>query len=107
MINLYKSISEKILEIVSAKEVDEKKLAIELNKRQELINNLKDEELKSFKEAYNTEKIYEYDEKIKIKIKSQMLSVRKELREYKLNKTVNTAYANMNKNNLNIFSRKV
>ena len=42
MINLYKSISEKILEIVSAKEVDEKKLAIELNKRQELINNLKD-----------------------------------------------------------------
>ena len=84
MINLYKSISEKILEIVSAKEVDEKKLAIELNKRQELINNLKDEELKS-----------------------QMLSVRKELSEYKLNKTVNTAYANMNKNNLNIFSRKV
>ena len=106
MINLYKSISEKILEIVSAKEVDEKKLAIELNKRQELINNLKDEELKSFKEAYNTE-IYEYDEKIKIKLKSQMLSVRKELSEYKLNKTVNTAYANMNKNNLNIFSRKV
>ena len=105
MINLYKSISEKILEIVSAKEVDEKKLAIELNKRQELINNLKDEELKSFKEAYNTEKIYEYDEKIKLK--SQMLSVRKELSEYKLNKTVNTAYANMNKNNLNIFSRKV
>ena len=84
MINLYKSISEKILEIVSAKEVDEKKLAIELNKRQELINNLKDEELKS-----------------------QILSVRKELSEYKLNKTVNTAYANMNKNNLNIFSRKV
>ena len=105
MINLYKSISEKILEIVSAKEVDEKKLAIELNKRQELINNLKDEELKSFKEAYNTEKMY--DEKIKIKLKSQMLSVRKELSEYKLNKTVNTAYANMNKNNLNIFSRKV
>ena len=68
MINLYKSISEKILEIVSAKEVDEK---------------------------------------IKIKLKSQMLSVRKKLSEYKLNKTVNTAYANMNKNNLNIFSRKV
>ena len=38
---------------------------------------------------------------------SQMLSVRKKLSEYKLNKTVNTAYANMNKNNLNIFSRKV
>ena len=36
-----------------------------------------------------------------------MLSVRKKLSEYKLNKTVNTAYANMNKNNLNIFSRKV
>ena len=32
MINLYKSISEKILEIVSAKEVDEKKLAYELSK---------------------------------------------------------------------------
>lgn len=107
MINLYKSISEKILEIVSAKEVDEKKLAIELNKRQELINNLKNEELKDFKEAYNTEKIYEYDEKIKIKLKAHMLSVRQELSEYKLNKTVNTAYANMNKNNLNIFSRKV
>ena len=107
MINLYKSISEKILEIVSSEEVDEKKLAIELNKRQELINNLQNEELKDFKEAYNTEKIYEYDEKIKIKLKSHMLSVRKELSEYKLNKTVNNAYANMNKNNLNIFSRKV
>ena len=75
MINLYKSISEKILEIVSAKEVDEKKLAIELNKRQELINNLKDEELKSFKEAYNTEKIYEYDEKIKIKLTNIFLLI--------------------------------
>ena len=59
MINLYKSISEKILEIVSSEEVDEKKLAIELNKRQELINNLKNDELKIFKKAYKDEKIYE------------------------------------------------
>lgn len=107
MINLYKNISEKILEIVSSEEVDEKKLAIELNKRQELINNLKNDELKIFKKAYKDEKIYEYDEKIKSKLKLYMISVRKQLSEYKLNKTVNAAYANMNKNNLNIFSKKV
>lgn len=35
-----------------------------------------------------------------------MLSVRKELSEYKLNKTVNTAYANMNKNQLKYFFKK-
>lgn len=107
MINLYKSISEKILEIVNEKEVDEKQLSNELNKRQDLINNLHGKELDEFRKSYKSQNLNLWDEKIKQKLREHMLEVRKELNDYKLNKSVNTTYANMNKNNLNIFSRKV
>ena len=36
-----------------------------------------------------------------------MIAVKKEISEFKINKTANSAYANMNKNNLNIFYKKV
>lgn len=107
MINLYKDITEKILEIVNNKELDDVELALQLEKRQELILSLQGQALESFRKAYKNNGFYDMDENIKVKLKEHMISVRKELSEYKLNKTVNTAYANMNKNNLNIFSRKV
>ncbi len=107
MINLYKSISENILEIVNEKEFDEKQLSNELNKRQDLINSLHGKELDEFRKSYKSQNLNLCDEKIKQKLKEHMIEVKKELNDYKLNKSVNTTYANMNKNNLNIFSRKV
>lgn len=107
MINLYKDITEKILEIVNDEELDDVQLALQLEKRQELISSLKGQALDNFREDYKNNGFYDVDENIKVKLKEHMIAVRKELSEYKLNKTVNTAYANMNKNNLNIFSRKV
>ena len=36
-----------------------------------------------------------------------MILVKKEISEFKVNKTANSAYANMSKDNLNIFYKKV
>lgn len=107
MINEYKEISERIFKIVSKDNVDENKLAVELENRKQLIEFLNEYDLQVFREKYKSEEIYKLDEVIKVKLKEQILAVRKELSEFKLNKTVNTAYVNMNKNNLNIFSKKV
>lgn len=107
MIELYKSISEKILEIVSDKEIDDVQLAFNLRRRKELIDRLQGEELDNFRESYKTEGLYDIDEKIKIKLNEQILSVKKEIKNFNLNKMGNSVYANMNKNNLNIFYKKV
>lgn len=107
MINLYRSISEKILEIVSVEEIDYRELEVQLEKRQELINSLIVQEIDRFREIYISNGLYEYDKEIKIRLKKHMLAVRKDISEYKLNKKVNTTYVNMNKNNFSIFSKKV
>lgn len=107
MIDKYKSISEEIFKIVNSEEVDDVQLKIKLEKRQKLISSLQGQVLDSFREYYKNNGLYDIDEKIKIKLKEHMIAVRKELSQYKLNKKGNTVYANMNKNKLNIFSRKV
>lgn len=107
MIDLYRSITEKILAIVDSEEVDDVQLKICLTKRQELIASLKGQELEKIRDMYKEDGLYELDEEIKEKLKEKILDLRKQLNEYKINKNVNIVYANMNKNNLNIFSRKV
>ena len=94
MINLYKEISEEILRILDTNDIDDVKVVKELKKRQELIDNLSGEELADFRS-------------IKSKLGQEMIAIRKEISEFKINKTANSAYANMNKNNLNIFYKKV
>lgn len=107
MIEVYRTITEEILEIVSDKEIDTAQLEFNLQRRQELIDSLQGQALDSFRESYKKEELYINDEKIKIKLNEQILAVKKEINNFKLNKLGNSTYANMNKNNLNIFYKKV
>ena len=107
MINLYKNISEEILKILEANDLDDVKLVSEFKKRQDLIDSLNEKELEEFRKVYNEEEIYKIDKVIKDKLEKEILAVKKEIRNFKVNKTANSAYANMNKNNLNIFYKKV
>lgn len=107
MIEIYKSISEKILKIVNEKEVNTSELELNLQKRKELIDSLEEQDLENFREAYKNQGLYDIDKKIKIKLNEQILSVKREISDFKLSKIGNSAYANMRKNNLNIFYKKV
>lgn len=107
MINLYKEISEEILRILDTNDIDDVKVVQELKKRQELIDNLSGEELADFRKVYKDKEVHKLDKSIKSKLGQEMIAVKKEISEFKINKTANSAYANMNKNNLNIFYKKV
>lgn len=107
MINLYERISKEILKLVTIEDIDDKKLVVELEKRQEIIDSLTGNVLDDFKKYYKEKEIYKLDEEIKRNLEKHILSVKKEISEFKINKVGNSTYANMNKNNLNIFSKKV
>lgn len=107
MVELYKNISLDIIELLNTYEIDNNKLEYMISKRQEIINSLKGQDLEDFKRYYKSSEIVELDNKIKSILGQKIIEVRKELSSYKTKRVVNTIYANMNKNNLNIFSRKV
>lgn len=107
MIKLYKNICEEILKVLEDNEVDDVKLVNEFKKRQDLIDNLSEKELEEFRKNYNVYEIYKIDKVIKTKLAEEMRVVKKEINDFKINKIANSAYANMNKNNLNIFYKKV
>ena len=107
MINLYEDITKEILGIVEIEDINESYLEVKLDKRQAIIDNLNKEELKRFTFEYKDKEIYIIDEKIKSILENKIARVKKELTQYKTKKAVNTVYANMNKNNLSIFSKKV
>lgn len=107
MIEVYRNITEKILEIVSDREINHIELEFNLQKRKALIESLQGEELEDFRECYKNEGLYNIDEKIKVKLNEQILLVKREIGNFKLSEIGNIAYANMNKNNLNIFYKKV
>lgn len=107
MVELYKNISLDIIELLNTYEIDNNKLEYMISKRQEIINSLNGQDLEDFKRYYKSSKIVELDNKIKSILGQKIIEVRKELSSYKTKRVVNTIYANMNKNNLNIFSRKV
>lgn len=107
MIKLYKEISKEILRILDKDDIDDVKLIEKFKKRQELMDCLNGKELDEFRRTYNEEEIYKLDKEIKTKIAQQMMEIRKEISEFKVNKTANSTYVNMNKNNLNIFYKKV
>ena len=107
MIKEYIYISENILSLLREDEVDDIQIKKSFDKRQEIINSLNEEELKKFGSLYKDEKVYKLDEEIKIKILNKILEFRKEIAEYKKTKIVNSAYININKKNLNLFSKKV
>lgn len=107
MIKEYINISQNILSLIKEKDVNDIKIKDCFDKRQEIINSLNEEELKKFGSLYKNEKVYNLDEEIKRELGNKMLEVRKEIAEYKKTKVVNSAYININKKNLNLFSKKV
>lgn len=107
MINLYKNISLNIIKILNEDDIDDDKLEYNIEKRQEVINSLNDRELEDFKKHYKDSQLLQLDNKIKSLLEKKIIEVRKELNSYKTKRSINTIYVNMNKNNLNIFSRKV
>lgn len=107
MIRLYKDICEEILKMLQDNDVDDVKLVNEFKKRQDLIYSLNEKDLELFKKAYNELEVYKIDEDIKTKLSKEIIAVKKEINDFKVNKTANSVYVNMNKSNLNIFYKKV
>ena len=107
MIKLYKKVSEEILLILDSNDIDGIKLVEKFKERQELLDSLRDKELDKFRVSYHEDEIYQIDNDIKLKLRKQMILVKQEISEFKVNKTANSDYANMSKDNLNIFYKKV
>lgn len=107
MIKEYKEISVNILSLLNEENINDVKIKENFDKRQNIIDSLDEHEAKKFGKLYKSEKIYKLDEEIKIKLENKMLELKKDINEYKKNKVVNSAYININKKNLNLFSKKV
>ena len=107
MINKYRGISDEIFNMINVEEFDHIKLGEKLQERQIIIDNLKEDEFEKFGQAYKESGLYKLDGEIKVKLRERIVEVKKELQEYKAKRMVNTAYTNMNRNNLNIFYKKV
>lgn len=104
-IDLYKQISNEILEALKYDKLEN--LDEYFEKRESIINELEsNESINEFRKIYK-EKLYHIDNEIKILVEEKMLDVKKEIAEYKRNQNGNFTYANMNKTNFNIFSKKV
>lgn len=107
MIKEYKKISVNILSLLNEESINDVKIKENFDKRQNIIDFLDENEAKKFGKLYKSEEIYKLDEEIKIKLENKMLELKKNINEYKKNKVVNSAYININKKNLNLFSKKV
>lgn len=104
-IDLYKQVSNEILEALKYDKLEN--LDEYFEKRESIINELElNETINEFRKIYK-EKLYHIDNEIKILVEEKMLDVKKEIAEYKRNQNGNFTYANMNKTNFNIFSKKV
>lgn len=76
-----------------------------LNERQKILDNVSDRKL--FKQMLVKDGILEIDEKIHSLIKENIIKVKMEIMEHKKSKQANNSYINYNKENLNIFNKKV
>lgn len=76
-----------------------------LNERQKILDNVSDRKL--FKQILVEDGIFEIDEKIHSLIKENIIKVKMEIVEHKKSKQANNSYINYNKENLNIFNKKV
>lgn len=104
-IDLYKQVSNEILEALKYDKLEN--LDEYFEKRESIINELKlNGSINEFREIYK-EKLYYIDNEIKVLVEEKILDVKKEIAEYKRSQNGNFTYANMNKTNFNIFSKKV
>ncbi|MBY2476810.1 flagellar protein FliT [Clostridioides difficile] len=104
-INLYKDISLKIINLIEKEEY--KNISNRLNERQDIINSISEVDKNDFIQFYNSMELIEIDTKIRDALQEQLSEVKKELHEYKLTKQVNTMYYNLNREKVNLFSKKV
>ncbi|GIM32905.1 flagellar protein FliT [Paraclostridium bifermentans] len=104
-IHLYKQVSNEILEALKYDKLEN--LDEYFEKRENIINDLEENEsINEFKRIYK-KNIYGIDNEIKVLLQEKILGVKKEIAEYKKSQNGNFTYTNMNKINFNIFSKKV
>ena len=102
-INLYKSIS---LEIVKAIESSNLGLLDDLiNKTQSILDNTIDEQI--LKDNLIKSQILDIDNKIKTLLTIEIEKTKHEIKEHKRSMAVNNSYLQNNRENLNIFNKKV
>ena len=102
-INLYKSIS---LDIVKAIESSNLGLLDDLfNKRQSILDNTIDEKI--LKDNLIKSQILDIDNKIKSLLTIEIEKTKHEIKEHKRSMAVNNSYLQNNRENLNIFNKKV
>ncbi len=100
---LYKKISLEIIEAINNDNID---ILNELfDKRQNILNQEKNKE-KLKKELINYG-ILDIDNNIKVLLSNNIDKIKDEIKEYKRSIQVNNSYIKNNKENLNIFNKKV
>lgn len=106
IVNLYKEISNNLIDILKSDEVDNDKLDKYLDERHQLLTNVAEEEKSDFIKEYkcNLESI---DIEINRFLQNHLDDSKRELANFRKNQNGNIAYANMNKTKLNIFYKKV
>lgn len=103
LLNLYKKETEKLIESIEKENID----CIDdmFNKREELINQMKDYDLKEFKQFF-IENILPLDNKLKECIETKKSYFKEELLKIKKQKNANKAY-NKNFYNNSILNKKI
>lgn len=106
IINSYKDISEKILKLLEAVEIDNDKIDKYLEERQALLEIINKENIDIFRKEYKAN-LSDIDIQIKELLQKKLDNSKRELAQYRKNQNGNIAYTNMNKTKLNIFYKKV
>nr|WP_317331012.1 flagellar protein FliT [uncultured Romboutsia sp.] len=102
-VNLYKKISLEIIEAINNDNVD---ILNELfDKRQTILNQEKDKE--KLKEELIKYGILDIDNNIKVLLSNSIDKIKDEIKEHRRSIHVNNSYIKNNKENLNIFNKKV
>ncbi|MCC0783688.1 flagellar protein FliT [Clostridioides sp. ES-S-0108-01] len=102
---LYREISLQIINLIDKEEYQY--ISNKLNDRQKIINSIDENDKESFISIYVDMKLIDIDNKIQNALQKNLLEVKKELHKYKLTKQVNTIYSKLNREKVNIFSKKV
>lgn len=102
-VNLYKKISLEIIEAINNDNID---ILNELfDKRQNILNEEKNKE--KLKKELIKYGILDIDNNIKVLLSNNIDKIKDEIKEYKRSIQVNNSYIKNNKENLNIFNKKV
>ena len=108
MDNIIKTYRKVSLDILNILENDKYGYIDELlDIRENIVKNiLESDNIEKFKEIY-VEEVYSTDKNIQDILINSLEDIKKEIREYKLNKQGNYTYSKIKVENLNIFSKKV